>query len=496
MGYVPECKCDVFVSFAHLDDVGIGSSPPWVSAFAADLKKVLRMRLGARDDTGLSVYFTGHSSLEAGINLEEALTENAAAAATFVAVTSPAYVSEGAWPLRELGAFLRGSDGARRIFAIEHSPLDRNDDYPPPLRDLKRMPFWQLHPHREVPVTFTVGSEIYVQALFDLAEQIRRELKMLREGGGPAAPEFVASPGVAASLPIDDSGAMATTSRPAAGSKIFLAQVTDDLEAARDQVRRYVEQYDVAVVPSHVYPQGGAEFGGAVEADLADADMFVQLLGPAHAKRPPDVPQGYDRLQLERAIARDMPILQWTPPDIDPTAVKDQQHAALLAGEHVMRTGLESFKADIVKRLQAKSSLPAEADRPEHFVFINADGSDLALAKDLKRALADANFSAAVPFLQGSAEDIRLDLEENIVDCDALLMVYGQSPPVWVRGQLRLYAKLKHRRRAPLKALAIYLGPPEAKPDLGMDLPECQEIDCREGLVPETVRQFLAGIHS
>jgi hypothetical protein len=73
-------------------------------------------------------------------------------------------------------------------------------------------------------------------------------------------------------------------------------------------------------------------------------------------------------------------------------------------------------------------------------------------------------------------------------------MVYGQSPPVWVRGQLRLYSKLKHRRRGPLKALAICLGPPDPKPDIGMDLPEIRQIDYRSGVAAEAVRQFLSGL--
>ena len=65
----------------------------------------------------------------------------------------------------------------------------------------------------------------------------------------------------------------------------------------------------------------------------------------------------------------------------------------------------------------------------------------------------------AVPILQGSSEEVRLDLEENIVECDALVMVYGETTPVWVRGQLRLYSKLKHRRKQPLKALAHLFRP-------------------------------------
>ena len=89
---------------------------------------------------------------------------------------------------------------------------------------------------------------------------------------------------------------------------------------------------------------------------------------------------------------------------------------------------------------------------------------------------------------------MRLDLEENIVECDALVMVYGETTPVWVRGQLRLYSKLKHRRKQPLKTLAIYLGPPESKPDIGMDLPEVKRIDYREGTPAESLRQLLSGI--
>jgi len=479
MAYVPNCKCDVFVSFAHIDDVAIGSAPPWVTAFAGDLKKVLRMRLGVREEEGLRVYFTGHSSLETGVKLDEALMENASSSAVFVAVTSPAYVAENSYTMRELSAFLHAMGEGGRIFAIEYSPLDSNDEYPEPIRELKRMAFWQKHPEREIPVTMPTGSETYMQTLFDLGEQIRRQLKRMREQckAEQSAPiQVAAAPAAAAS-----------------GAAVFLAQTTDDLDEEREQVRRYVEQFGVKVLPEGIYPQGGLDFAAAVESDLARADVFVQLLGRTHAKRPPDMPQGYDRLQFERAATRGVPILQWLRPDIDPAMIADPPHASLLSGENVMRIGLESFKADIVKRLE-KRPVSAPPPSSEQFIFINADGSDLKIAEDLRREFTSAHVSAAVPILQGSSEDVRLDLEENIVECDALVMVYGEATPVWVRGQLRLYSKLKHRRSQPLKALAIYLGPPESKPDIGMDLPEIKRIEYREGMAAESVRQFLTGL--
>ncbi len=485
MAYVPTCKCDVFVSFAHLDDAAIGNSPPWVSSFAGDLKKVLRMRLGVREDEGLKVYFTGHSSLETGVNLESALMENASSSAIFVAVTSPAYVVDDSWTMRELAAFQRAMGEAGRVYAIEHSPLDSNDEYPTTLRDLKRMAFWQKHPEREMPVTMATGSDIYLQTLFDLAEQIRKQLKKMKE-------ELKAAASVGDVGHLVPSRPPAPVRRTGEGRAIFLAQATDDLDEEREQVRRYVEQYGVTVLPESMYAQGGVDFANALEADLGRADAFVQLLGRTHSKRPPDMPLGYDRMQFERAISHGLPILQWLRPDVDPATVTDREHVKLLSGENVQRTGLEAFKADVVKRIGRPPPPPPSPE--QRFVFINADGSDIKLAEDLRREFTSAQFSAAVPIMEGSSEDVRLDLEDNIVECDALVMVYGETSPVWVRGQLRLYSKLKHRRREPLKTLAIYLGPPGTKPDIGMDLPEIRRIDYRDGAASESVRKILAGL--
>jgi hypothetical protein len=85
-----------------------------------------------------------------------------------------------------------------------------------------------------------------------------------------------------------------------------------------------------------------------------------------------------------------------------------------------------------------------------------------------------------VPTLEGLAEEVRADLEENLTDCDAFVLVYGDTTPLWVRGQLRLYNKIKSKRSAPPRVLAIYTGPPPDKADIGFNLPDVRLIDCRE----------------
>ena len=104
--------------------------------------------------------------------------------------------------------------------------------------------------------------------------------------------------------------------------------------------------------------------------------------------------------------------------------------------------------------------------------------------------------SAALPLFEGLSEDIRLDLEGYLIDCSALVLVYGEASPSWVRGQLRLFDKLSSRRDRAPRVLAIYAGPPEEKPDLGVVRQDIRFIDARKNAsatpVVDFIREFLS----
>ncbi len=71
-------------------------------------------------------------------------------------------------------------------------------------------------------------------------------------------------------------------------------------------------------------------------------------------------------------------------------------------------------------------------------------------------------------------------------------MVYGEITEQWVREQLRQWRKMLYRREKPLRALAIYEGPPSSKQPLGMKLPNMHVLDCRDGLNRAKLEPFLA----
>lgn len=247
------------------------------------------------------------------------------------------------------------------------------------------------------------------------------------------------------------------------------------------------------VLPEDDYPQGGAAFAAAFEADLARAKLVVQLLGNFPSRKPPDLAQTYCQYQYETAKGRGLKILQWRRPDLDLAEVTHRDKP-LFEGPDVLAVGLEEFKSEILRCCTQPEAKPPALHDGDCHVFINADRSDKELADALLKLFEDKrNCTAARPLFDGSAKEIMDDLEANLVSCGALLLLYGSAPPAWVRAQLLRYSKLEKLREVPLRLKTIVLGPPVPKADLawsgGFD-----KIDCQDGDMVQNVQGILAGL--
>ena len=73
------------------------------------------------------------------------------------------------------------------------------------------------------------------------------------------------------------------------------------------------------------------------------------------------------------------------------------------------------------------------------------------------------------------------------------MIVYGQCEKEWAKQQMRACREilLKKKQRAPV--CAVYLGPPDEKPPLGIRLPQVAEVSYRD---PSNVAKFLLAVQS
>ena len=134
------------------------------------------------------------------------------------------------------------------------------------------------------------------------------------------------------------------------GPTVFLAEVTDDLETRREEVRRYLSQAGLDILPQTYYSRDhAAAFAQAMNTDLARCKVFVQLVGPFTGRKSLSVQKGYPSFQHELAQGAKIPILQWRSRDLDVGTVDDPVQRFLLEGETVRACGIEEFKQVVVE---------------------------------------------------------------------------------------------------------------------------------------------------
>lgn len=136
-------------------------------------------------------------------------------------------------------------------------------------------------------------------------------------------------------------------SRPA----VFLAEVMDDLQALREELRRYLQHADIAVFPDAPYRGKRDEFE-KLASDISRSTLFVQLLGNSPGPRSKDVPEGLDVLQYGIAQRDGIEILQWRGVHTDPLG----DNSWLLKLDTVHCGSLEQLIQECLTRLRIVGS--------------------------------------------------------------------------------------------------------------------------------------------
>jgi hypothetical protein len=494
--YLDQFDYDIFVSYAHVDDEPVaGADHGWVTHLVRCLKAQLARKLGRSDAYTL---WMDHD-LRNSAPLTQQILDRVRRSAMLVILLSPGYVAS-TWCRQEREAFFRiiRERGAPNVFVVELDCVD-NIERPPELCDLNPIRFWRRNPLGGAPRILgwprpNPDDHDYYSAVGDLVHEMVDEMRRLRaqtaaadpstaRNGAPAAPRALGAP-------VDD------FAEPLAAvpgqSTVYIAQVTDDLDIERNNVRRFLEQAGLRVVPRGWYSMEPAAFRRSATMDIAAADLYVQLLSGVAGKRPPDLAEGYAQCQLQLALAAGKPVLQWRGPTLDPSSVEDQAHRALLESATVRAEGIEEFKATICREAERlRMPPPRSRDAGEAFVFVDMDSSDRALAEELCDILDRHGAGYLLPIETQDPGAYRQDLEKNLAQCNALIVIYGSTTSTWVRNHLLESRKALANRALPLRALAVFQGPPAPKDRLPVKFPSMTVLDCQLGLNEAEVVRFL-----
>jgi hypothetical protein len=479
MAFVSGYKHDVFISYAHVDNIplsGTDVKTGWVTTFASNLNKLLSRKL-SRDAS----IWMDHRELSGNAPLTPAIMNALRETATFIVIVSPRYLAS-EWCRREREGFLRlmneRSAAGTRVFMVE---IDKVEKLPVEFTDLIGYRFWVQD--WEDPIPRTLGLPVpdprdqeYYNRLTRINYDLAEELKRL-ESASVQRPTDIPQITVAGA-----------STKPA----IFLAEVTDDLDSKREEVKDYLTQAGFGVLPEtwRSY-EDLAAFERAVDGEIKRCQIFAQLLSEVSGRKPFNQSYGYPRLQYERALQAGKTILQWRNEKLKVEDVADADHRLLLEGSTVRAEGIEEFKRALV---EAASPPPPPATPPANgkFVFVSADMADRAKAKEfICQYLLERGISYAMLPTQTDPEAVRKFMEISLANCDAALVVYCATDQASVLGQVLQCRKVIAQREHPIPAIAIYDGPPspEARDEISFRFPNLHLLNCRQDQI--ALEKFL-----
>ena len=466
MTYVPGYDHDVFVSYAHLDNQG---EPAWVTNLVRHLETEVKQRLGTKD---LRIWID--HNLDGNHPLTPDIMQAIRRSATILPIVSPSYI-ESEWCARERNAFLgvaRDCVSEGRVFIVHCREVDRQFQ-PPEFGDLKGFKFWTQDSDAGGvmrPLGLADQKEpAYFTAVINLADKLSQKLKEIRTARTAGAP----------------------VSAPAEVEHVFVARSADDMETREEELVSHLTQAGLRVLPETWYREDSEqEFRAAMQADLQRCSVFVQLLGGLAGRRATRFAEVRRFPAIQHDIARETgkQILQWRDLAVDPAAVEDQCHRALLEGARA--GGFEEFKRAVVEASCRKVETPRQR-AVNAAVFVNADRADREIAKNLSELLKEQGVECYRPCEEMNPEKVRQDFEMKLTNCDGLVLIYGATEPSWVINQLLQGRKILGRRDRPLAARAICFAPPPEKIDLAVALPDLITLECRDGVTPQMLRPFV-----
>jgi hypothetical protein len=449
---------DIFISYAHIDDRPLDDVKGWVTAFYERLNDRLAMLLGAEPGIWWDQREQKNQYLIGMIG------ERVSNTLLLISIVTPRYINS-EWCRAEIGEFCRRADqtggivigNQPRIFKVIKTPV-QSERQPEELGGLLSYNFFEVDASgnaREFRQEVGPNKDLKYWAVFeDLAQGIKRALESARPA--PTAP--------------------ANTDQLPLAKKVYLAQTTFDLRDERDRIKRELLQRDFYVLPDRDLPvETAADFEQAVRENINRCALSVHLIGESYGS----IPDGEEersiiRWQSEIAAekGRSDPAFQrlvWMPSGLTAKGARHRQliedlRTSLQSGSELLETSLEDLKTCILEKLSSPEkteSAPSNGDKALTRVYLIHDNRDEDEVKPIDDYLYDQGYEVIRSLSEGEASMVSQYHRENLLECDATLIYYGQGNELWLRSKLWDLQKAPGwGRTRPMKARAIYVSGP------------------------------------
>ena len=428
---------DVFISYSHVDNErDTATDRGWIDWFFDTFNTKLRQLCGPK------IQVWRDHKIDGSDLLTPVIEENVKQTRLLISVLSPSYL-ESEWCRTEVKIFVKAtqtSGGLRvgtksRLLKVIKTPVEPSAQVLPEidLYDHIGYPFYRDRDdgkHLEYdPLLGQEQREEFYREVYELALDAKNLLKTML--GSEATADLVKPTGIA----------------------IFIAESGGDLAGEAERLRRELRQLGHTVVPDAPYGYG-SDYIDRVHADLSRAQIAVHPIAASMGAMPETLERRivgvqYDlakKIDEERATYGRPPLLRlvWMPPSAKIEAIPDTSLRDALGTDAALRICTREAAMSAIAALVEKIASPKQAESEEKahsgerlHVYLVYDREDAALAKPIADCLYREGYAVTMPLFDGDENERRDDHDENLRDCDAILVLQGKAPALWRRAKLR-----------------------------------------------------------
>lgn len=452
---------DIFISYAHIDDESISESEKgWITEFHRALEIRLSQLLGERPKIWRD------SALDGNHDYDKEIVSQFPKIAILISILTPRYVKS-EWCIKEVEEFYKAADknlgplvnNRSRVFKIVKTPVDL-ESHPEKLQALLGYDFFQIDQDSNRVREFSklYGEklqQLYWAKLDDVAHDISGLLTEIKS----------------------------TAKKESAGDSkkekraVYLAETSYDSKENREVIKRWLEDHDFTVYPNNNLSLVASQYNEEIEQLMAQCELSIHILGSSYGIVPEGTTLSKNVLQINQTVNHnELNSIIWSPNNL--TADDDRQLSyieELKSGNNITNSAefviatIEELKFIVEDKITKKEPEKAPETEGENkevgdeappMVYLICDEQDLDHIITIEDYLFDKGFEVIIPVFEGEQEDIRLDHQENLKSCDAVMIYFGAGNDLWIRAKSRELLKIAgYGRTAPLSHKAVILAP-------------------------------------
>ena len=460
---------DIFISYAHIDDESlIADKKGWISEF----HRALEIRLGQLMGTKPVIW--RDPALHGNHIFDKEIVDQFSKVAIMISILTPRYVKS-EWCMKEANEFKEVCEqnmgfvvkNKARVFKVIKTPVSQ-DLHPDSIKNILGYEFYGTDPHtnrvKEFSPVFSHTEKGYWEKLDDLANDICVFLEELKT--------------------VNSTNTSANTTKKQTSDdikSIFLAESSYDNKDLRDSIKRELQDHGYKILPYGQLSLVAPVLKEDVSQFMKESQLSIHLVGNNYGIIPEGSEKSIVEIQNEIgasvSISDNLPRLIWVPEDTDPGDERQKLFLQKLLtgskeaipGADIIKGSIEDFKSIMHDKLNAmketEEAAPEDVVEEEvssrKMVYLICDMQDLNIITPFEDFLFNNGVEVVLPIFEGDETAIREDHIENLKNCTAVIIFYGNGNELWLRTKMRDFMKISgYGRTKPLAFKGVYLAAP------------------------------------